>query len=262
MSISVLQAIILGLFAGLINAELFPFGYATSVMMGKPLIIACLAGLIVGDVKTGIIIGVTLQSLYLGAVVIGGVSSLPRIGMTCWYAVPLCIAAVNGGSMGIEDATALCVTICLAGSVIETVLGTVNNVIKQIFLHWSDAAINRGDLKGGYWINWITCIIIFVEAFIIVVLFVVLGQDVVIAVVDALPAWVTGVMSTFTSLLPLLGFMMLMNVMMKNSLQWILFIFGFALIKVAGLDIITVTIIAVTVAYIMFLLQSPKKEEA
>ncbi len=257
MEISVFQAIVLGLVAGLTGTELFPIGYVGMTILGKPLIIAALAGLIVGDVQTGIIIGITLQSLYLGAVVIGGVSSLPSIGLTAWFAVPLCI--ISGED--VETATALCVTICMAGSVVETLLRTVNNVIKQFFLHASDAAIRNGNLTAGYWIPWITNLISFLENFVIVVVFALVGQDVVVDLVSALPAWVSGCMGTFTNLLPLLGFMMLLSVMLKNNLQWILFFFGFALYKVGGLDIITVTIIALTIAYAMYVVTAPKEVE-
>ena len=255
MSITVLQAVILGILAGLIGTELFPIGYVGMTILGKPLIIATIAGFVVGDVQTGIIIGCTLQALYLGAVVIGGVSSLPSIGLTAWFAVPLCI--VSG--LDAEEAAALCVTICLAGSAVETLLRSVNNVLKQFILHAGDTAINNGNLKAGYWIPWTSNILTFVENFVIVVLFAMLGQDVVVALVSALPAWVTGCMSVFTHMLPLLGFMMLLSVMLKNNLQWILFVFGFALIKVAGLDIITVTIISLAIAYLMYIITSANK---
>ncbi len=258
MSISVFQAIILGVLSGLTGTELFPLGYVSMNMFGRPLIIATIAGLVVGDVRTGIIIGITLQSLYLGAVVIGGVSSLPSIGLTSWFAVPLCI--ISGEDA--EVAAALCVTICMAGSAVETILRSVNNVVKQFFLHWSDSALRQGNLRAAYWIPWITNAITFLENFVIVVAFALVGQEVVVAVVSALPAWVSGVMGTFTNLLPLLGFMMLLSVMLKNNLQWILFLMGFALAKVAGLDIITVTIIALAIAYCMYVVTAPKEEEA
>lgn len=257
MSITVLQAVILGLFAGLIGTELFPIGYVGMTILGKPLIIATIAGFVVGDVQTGIIIGTTLQALYLGAVVIGGVSSLPSIGLTAWFAVPLCI--VSG--LDTEEAAALCLTICLAGSTVETLLRSVNNVLKQFILHAGDTAVNNGNLKAGYWIPWTSNILVFVENFVIVMLFALLGQDVVVALVSVLPAWVTGCMGVFTKMLPLLGFMMLLSVMLKNNLQWILFVFGFALVKAAGLDIITVTIISLAIAYLMYRMSSHKSEE-
>lgn len=257
MSITVLQAVILGVLAGLIGSELFPIGYVGMTILGKPLIIATIAGFIVGDVQTGIIIGCTLQAQYLGAVTIGGVSSLPPIGLTAWFAVPLCV--VSG--LDAEEAAALCVAICMAGSAVETLLRSVNNVLKQFILHAGDTAVNNGNLKAGYWIPWTSNILTFVENFVIVMLFALLGQDVVVALVSALPVWVTGCMSVFTNLLPLLGFMMLLSVMLKNNLQWILFVFGFALVKVAGLDIITVTIISLAIAYLMYLMSSHKSEE-
>jgi mannose/fructose/N-acetylgalactosamine-specific phosphotransferase system component IIC len=48
--------------------------------------------------------------------------------------------------------------------------------------------------------------------------------------------------------------------MLKNKAQWILFLLGFALVKSAGLNIITVTVIAVAVAYVIFLCTPETKE--
>ena len=45
---------------------------------------------------------------------------------------------------------------------------------------------------------------------------------------------------------------------MKNNVQWILFMFGFALVKSAGFNVLTLTFVALGLAYIVFLC-APKK---
>lgn len=248
--ITIFQAILLGLFAYFSTSELVYGGWIGNTIMGKPLIIAAICGIIMGNVQTAIVIGVTIQALYIGATVVGGVSSLPSINLSAWFAIP--IAIVSGGTPEVAAQTAL--TICLACSPIETVVMQLGNVYNQAILHMSDAAIAKGELKKATLIAYIGCQgYRFLECMIIIPVMCMLGQDVVIAVVNNLPAFVMGCMNSFVSLLPLLGFMLLLSGMLKHKAQWILFVLGFALVKSAGLNIITVTIIAIAVAYVIFI---------
>lgn len=50
-------------------------------MIERPLVVGLVAGLLMGDVKTGVIIGASLEAIFMGAVNIGGAISaepLPR----------------------------------------------------------------------------------------------------------------------------------------------------------------------------------------
>jgi D-glucosaminate-specific PTS system IIC component len=255
--ITVFQAILLGIFAYFAVSEWVYGGWVGMTIMSKPIVIAAICGVIMGDMHTAMIIGVTIQALYIGATIIGGVESLPSIGMSAWFAIPLAI--VTGGTAEVAAQTAL--TICLACSPIEMALRQLGNVYNQAVLHMADAAVEKGDLKKGMLIPYVgTQAWRFLTCIIIVPTMCLLGQDVVIAAVGALPDWVLGIVSTFVSLLPLLGFMILLSCMLKNKAQWILFLLGFALVKSAGLNIITVTVIAVAVAYVIFLCTPETKE--
>lgn len=253
--ITTFQAILLGLFCYFATSELVYGGWIGNLMMAKPLVAAMICGIIMGDVQTAVIIGVTIQSLYIGATIVGGVESLPSIGMTIWFAIP--IAIVTGGTPEVAAQTAL--TICLACSPIEMALRQLGNVYNQAILHLSDAAILRGELKKATIIVYVGCQLLrFLECIIIIPVMCMLGQDVVLAVVSNLPQSVMGCVNTFVSLLPMLGFMILLSGMLKKKEQWILFLLGYVLVKSAGLNIITVTVIAVAVAYIIFMGSSDK----
>ena len=84
--ISVIQAILLGIGSFAFNAGILG-GWVFLNIMARPLIIAFYIGLVMGDMTTAMIIGCTIQALYLGATSIGGVQSMPSIGMSITLAM-------------------------------------------------------------------------------------------------------------------------------------------------------------------------------
>lgn len=56
----------LAVFVGVAGHELF--GMA---MLSRPIVVAPLAGLLLGDVQTGLIVGASLESIFMGVVNIG-----------------------------------------------------------------------------------------------------------------------------------------------------------------------------------------------
>lgn len=56
-------------------------------MIERPLVVGLVAGLLMGDVKTGVIIGASLEAIFMGAVNIGGAISAEPVTATA-LAVP------------------------------------------------------------------------------------------------------------------------------------------------------------------------------
>lgn len=250
MQISMVQAILLGLGATAFASGTLPLGWMSLNIMSRPLLISAVIGMIMGDTTTAIIIGCTIQTLYLGATSIGGVQSMPAIGTSMWFALPI---AMTSGTGNVEEACALALTICLACAPVETALKQLVNGAKIAALHSIDAMVDKGKLKSALiasyiWQNGLT----FLTNFIPVVLLANVGQEAVLAAVALLPAWVTGVIKVWTSLLRLLGFSLLLVTLVKNNAQWLLFLMGFALVKSAGFNILTLTLVSLGIAYIVF----------
>lgn len=258
LTISVWQALLLGLFSYFANSGLAYFGYVGALIMQKPIVAALICGIIMGDPATAILIGCTIQAVYIGAANVAGVASLPAINMSVWFAIP--VAMTIGGDVSLAAQAAL--TICLACGPVETALRQLMNVVRAAILHVMDAAVHRGDLKKAWFIAYGGSQgLAFLQFALPVPILCLLGQEAVVSVVNMLPDWLLGCLGSFTKLLPLLGFMILLAGLLKNNAQWILFVFGFALVKAAGLSVLTVTIIALAVAYVIFLC-SGKEEES
>lgn len=197
-------------------------------------------------------IGVVLQAMYIGEIVVGGISSLPRINMSQYFAIPL--AMMQGG-----DAE-LAIAIAIACGVVETLITSVNNSVKSFWVHRADALVRKGKLKHAFLMPYESLILEFTEYMIIIPCACLLGADAVAAIVNSLPPFVNGILSAFVSMIPLLGFCMLLTVLVKNSLQLVFFVLGFVLFKAAGLSVMTIVVIACAIAYILFLTDSKKGE--
>ena len=113
MQITILQAILLGLFCFLVSTVMFPLGWLSMNIMSKPLIHCMIIGLIMGDMKNALIIGCVIQAAYIGQMSIGGVATLPSINVALWFALPLTL--VSGGD------AAECLTIALAFAAVQNI---------------------------------------------------------------------------------------------------------------------------------------------
>ena len=130
MSITVLQALLITLFC-IISNLMFPLlgdigGYFG---LGRPLIAGTITGLILGDVKTGMMIGASLNAVYMSSQAVGNVMSTD-VTMAGYIATALSMAGNNDPAM----ALALSIPIGLFGSM----LFTMQNAVCVFFSHKCD----------------------------------------------------------------------------------------------------------------------------
>ena len=121
MSITVLQALLITLFC-IISNLMFPLlgdigGYFG---LGRPLIAGTITGLILGDVKTGMMIGASLNAVYMSSQAVGNVMSTD-VTMAGYIATALSMAGSNDPAM----ALALSIPIGLFGSMLFTMQNAV-----------------------------------------------------------------------------------------------------------------------------------------
>jgi mannose/fructose/N-acetylgalactosamine-specific phosphotransferase system component IIC len=105
-------------------------------ILSRPLVSGMLVGAILGDVQTGIIIGVAVQAVYIAMVTPGG--SMPAdLNFVAFPAIALGILS----GKGTEVAVALAATIGIMG----TVLFNAMMVLNSYWNHRADLAVERGD---------------------------------------------------------------------------------------------------------------------
>ncbi|MFD1801331.1 PTS mannose/fructose/sorbose/N-acetylgalactosamine transporter subunit IIC [Mixta tenebrionis] len=213
-------------------------------LLTRPLVSGMLVGLILGDVKTGIVIGVAVQAVYIAMVTPGG--SMPAdLNFVAWPAIALGVLSGKGP----EVAVALAATIGIAG----TVLFNAMMVLNSFWNHRADVALERGDPRGIYlnsaiWPQLCNFVLRFVPAFIAVYF----GAQYISAFMDSLPVAVLATMNVLGGILPAVGIAILLKQIIKNYSMLIYFLVGFVCIVFLKLNMVALVIVGSLLALIHY----------
>lgn len=207
-------------------------------------------GLMFGDVTTGIIIGATINSMYLSTVAAGG--NLPNDpALACCVAIPI---ALKSG-LSVDAAVALSIPFALLGTFLDNIRRTLNCA-------WNRRAakdvqnLNMKGLKIDAMFGPIAVQFLVRVPIITLILFL-LGSGAE-AIMGSIPSWVMTTFSTIGGILPGLG--MVLCATMIGRVELIpFFIIGFFLFKVSGWSLVIMAIFAAMVAIVYTQLAFPKK---
>lgn len=213
-------------------------------LISRPLVSGMLVGLILGDVQTGIIIGVAVQAVYIAMVTPGG--SMPAdLNFVSFPAIALGILSNKGP----EVAVALAATIGIAG----TVLFNAMLVLNSWWNHRADVALEKGDEQGIYlnsaiWPQVTNFLMRFVPTFIAVYF----GAQYISAFMDSLPHIVLATMNVLGGILPAVGIAILLKQIIKNYSMLIYFLVGFICIVFLKLNMVALVIVGALLALIHY----------
>lgn len=234
--IGIIQILLLSVWAFLsINEMLGPY----LGLWHRPLIAGFGAGLILGDIQTGLFVGATLEMMSLGVHSYGG-AVVPD------YTTGAILGVTFGHLTGsYESGIALGVPIALLGSYLD-VLGRLST---GICAHKADAHAANGNLKGMWrWhlfgsVPWglSRAIPVFVGAF--------FGSEVATAFIEKVPVWLTNGFAAAGRAMPALGVAILLNYLPITK-QWYFAIMGFILVCFLNLPMIAVGLIGLITAVI------------
>lgn len=213
--------------------------YGTLHLVRQPIVLAVPIGLIMGDLPNAMIIGASLQMIYLGAIAPGGTLPSDEALAAC-IAIPLALEA--GLEPGI--AVTLAVPIGLLGVLIDNLKRTYHSY----FIHLADKAVEENNLKkmrrAEFWYPLIISVPLRVIPATLALAF---GVDAVTAFLNSIPAWATNGLSVAGGLLPALGFAVTIMVIGKKKLLPY-FIIGFAIVAYSGINTIGVAVFAICIA--------------
>lgn len=213
-------------------------------LITRPLVSGMLVGLILGDVTTGIIIGVAVQAVYIAMVTPGG--SMPAdLNFVAFPAIALGILSGKGP----EVAVALAATIGIAG----TILFNAMMVLNSFWNHRADVALERGDERGIYFNSAIfpqatNFLLRFVPTFIAVYF----GAQYISEFMDSLPRMVLSIMNVLGGILPAVGIAILLKQIIKNYSMLIYFLVGFVCIVFLKLNMVALVIVGALLALIHY----------
>lgn len=248
MTISWLQAIILGIFACLASMPGMGGSAIGNYTLGRPLVAGLVCGIVLGDISTGIMVGAAMQLVYIALVTPGGTVSAD-VRAVSYIGIPLAMLALQ--SYGLDPASTEGVSLATSFGAMVGTVGTVlfygTATMNLIWQHIGWTAVEKGDFKKLYLVDmvlpWISH---FVCSFLPTVAMCKLGAPVVETIKTALPMDGIPMMTLFTvgSLLPCVGIAILLKQVVAKFTDFIPFFFGFTLAASLGLNLVSVTVMA------------------
>lgn len=248
MTISWLQAALLGLFACLSSMPGLGGTSFGNYTLGRPLIGGLVCGIILGDIKTGILVGAAMQVVYIALVTPGGTVSAD-VRAISYIGIPLAMVALNsyGLSAATKDGAALATSFGTMVGTLGTVLFYGTATINLAWQHVGWKAVEKGDYHKLYlvdmvlpWISHLIC------SFIPTVVMCKLGVPVVETIKATLPMDGLAMKTLFTvgSMLPCVGIAILLKQVVNKVTDFVPFFVGFTLAAGVGLNLVSVTVVA------------------
>lgn len=218
-------------------------------MIRRPLLIAPLVGLILGDLQSGLLIGATLEVMWMG---IGNVGAYSAPDIISGTAIGTALGIMSGG--GVATAVALAVPTSLLAQQLLILYRSSIVMLNPIVKRWA----KTGDFSKTFKINFIPLIFVFLIRALPTFLAVYFGADAIEKVVAALPEGIMNGLSVAGKIIPAVGIALLMQMMLKKGEMWVFLLIGFTLTVYLDLSVLPITLIALPFALIYDLAASNK----
>lgn len=187
----------------------------------RPIWICPLVGLVLGDLHAGVVLGASLELVFIGAISIGG--SVPQ-------------DFVSGGILGCAFAILLgkdadiAVTLAVPISLAFTLIFQVETILYTAMVPLYDKYIEQRNFKKYSFIHYLTCFIHPLFYAIVTFLAVAFGTGGIEKFINAMPDWVMSGFGVAAGILPAIGFAMLLKMLWDKSIVCFFFI-GFFAVK-------------------------------
>lgn len=231
------QALLLSVLASLLSIEWMNGHFGLS----RPLITGMLTGLVLGDMTEGIIIGASLQLIFMG---INGVGAAVPPDQTIGTLIATSFAILTG--QGTEIALTLAIPVAVAAQALDI----FGRTFTTVFIHMADKFAQNGEYRKLEFAHYAGLLVHFVRVSIIVFPAIYFGVDAVQKFIGMIPPSVLRGLEVSGGLLPAVGFGMLLT-MLNIPYLFPFYFIGFALATFGGFSTIGVTILAVSIALIL-----------
>lgn len=208
-------------------------------MLNRPIVIGPLVGLALGDIQTGVLIGASLEAVFMGVVNIGGASAAEP-GLAT--AVGAAFAINLGGGAGV--ALPLAIPIGILGLQVKTllyvgVIGFFAPVFDRLAAEGKERKIVL--LHYGAWVlQWgIYALLPFIG--------ILAGSDAINAFVKAIPKVIMNGLNICGGLLPAVGMAMLLKLLWDKKI-YAFFFLGFVMVAYLKLPLIALAVLGAIIA--------------
>lgn len=211
----------------------------------RPLFFGWLVGTLLGDMKTGLLMGAELEALYMGISAIGGVTA-----SDAWFGTLFPVAWVILTGADKNAALALAVPI-------GTVLNYINTLTSPIgisLLGLYDKYAAENNQKAYTILHYIYVFLVApLPRTIVVFIIIYLGIGNLGSITDSMPIWLINGLDVAGGMLVAVGFGILTSMIWSAKLG-VFFFVGFVFSEFIGLSTIAIAILAIAIAISMFLI--------
>jgi PTS system mannose-specific IID component len=221
-----------------------------TMLLSRPLVLGPLVGLVLGDINQGVIIGATLELIFMGNIKVG--AAIPPDVVTGGV-LGTAFAIISGKGPGI--ALAIAIPISILAEMVISGLFVFRAVLNKKFHQYAD----EGDYRNIQRLHIISGLLRPLLMGIIILLALQLGAGAMKSFLDMIPAWVQSGLQVAGNMLPALGFALLMNLMFNRKVAPYFFL-GFVLAAYLKLPVIAIGGLGVIIALIVTQV-TPKETE-
>lgn len=201
----------------------------------RPITVAPIMGIVLGDPQTGLMIGASLELLFMGITNIGG--SIPSdVFLAAAIVTPLCIGTGIGFEAAVVLAAAIGVVAAIWSLTVRLVYqGALVTIFERYAAAGNDKAYTRLAIIGNA-INPIFSTLLVFAA-------IALGADALDSIMKSIPAFILDGMSVAAGMMPAIGLALLMNMLWSGKAS-IYFFFGYGVTAYLGVSMMFMVVIA------------------
>jgi PTS system mannose-specific IID component len=223
-----------------------------AALFSRPLVLGPLVGIVLGDPVQGIIIGATLELIFMGNIKVG--AAIPPDVITGGV-LGTAFALMSG--KGAEIALAIAVPVSILAEMIISGLFVLRPILNSRFERYAES----GDYRSIEFLHVASGLIKPLLMGLLTFLALQLGDEVMKSFLNSIPGWVQSGLQVAGNMLPAAGFALLMNLMYnKKVAAW--FFLGFILAGFLRLPMIAIGGLGLILALIITDLKHKKPENA
>lgn len=216
--------------------------YGMTQALGSPILYGLILGLIYGNVEQGLIIGGTIQLMYLGMIATGG--NIPADeALAGIIAIPIALQS--------NLSTELAVGIGVPFGVLGVLLDQIRRTTNAYWISKADKYVEEKNYKGIFHcaITYPTILVFFLR-FVPVFIITLLGANAVEYLIDALPKWVINGFNVAGGMLPAMGFAIILLIIGKKEIMPYFFI-GFFAVAYLGINTMGAAVFGTCIAILI-----------
>lgn len=209
----------------------------------RPIVIAPLTGLVLGDFHTGIVMGASLEAIFMGISAIGGSVAADA---TTSSVIAVAYTILTGAD--VEAGLAIALPI---GTLMSSFSSMTSPIFASLAPYWEKLATT--DIKkfkvqtilfGVFITPLINCIVLFVS--------IAYGIEGLSNLLGSMPAWVMTGLGAATGMMLAVGFAILTSMIWSADVA-VFFFVGYVLAKFMALDTVAIAVLGAAVAITMFM---------